>query len=292
MLKVVSYYVKSETGTHFTFWEDGIAKALLSLLGGCTFCPVKGDFRVADDNFDLAYCQPSLFPDRRPARFVFSFLSDYRGHERRIANWIDRVKPDFLFCLQQKPDALVEYGKNRGCRVEFLPWFVFEFPQLEKKSIEIMCSGCVDPFVYPSRRKIFNYLSQPCFQQRAVLSCSADFGRYPLGNDDYRKLIVKTRYYASGGIYDQWIPPKYYEVMNYGACLLSFSMPYMKECGFVDGETYIELKSIDEIATIINSDRYLQIGISGQKMVRQLHSAQARAKKIRELYDEFVGSRA
>ena len=142
MLRVSSYYVKSEPGIHFTFWEDGIAKALMELLGECTFFPVSNDVQVVqvtDDNFDLAYCQPWLIPSRRPARFVFSFLSDYAGHEQQIASWIDKVKPNIFFCLQQKPAALVEYARSRGCLVELLPWFVFEFPQSEEKTVDIIC---------------------------------------------------------------------------------------------------------------------------------------------------------
>lgn len=287
--RVVSYYIKSVPGTHFTFWEDGIGKNLPSLLGECKLHSITGEYHVADNNYDIAYCQPWGIPDRRPAKFVYSFLSDYPGHERQIAEWIDRVRPTLLCCLQQAPPELVSFGRKRGCRVELVPWFVTTSEPVIEKAIDIMCSGCVDPAAYPSRRRIFDYLSHSRFSGRAALSCSDSFGCYPMGNDEYRSTILKAKYYASGGIYDTWIPPKYYEALNSGACLLSFPMPHMEECGFVDGETFIQLRSLEDIDRAVDSERWRTIGPRGREMVGSRHTVKARAKRILEIYHEFAG---
>lgn len=289
-LRVASYFISSLPQTHFAFWEHGIGRLLPTKLGEASLSSYSADrISVADGDFDMAYCQPWGIPNRRPAKFIYSFLSDYRGHERQISEWVDRVRPDLLGCLQQAPPELVDFGRKRGCRVELLPWFVSAPEPVREKMFDIMCSGCINPAIYPSRNRIFGRLSRPDFRGRATLSCSATFGRYPLGADEYRRAIGAARYYASGGIYDQWIPPKYYEALNYGACLLSFPMPHMKECGFVDGETFIELKSVEDIAAIVDSDRHLRIGSQGREMVWRRHSVNARAKRILEIYHELIG---
>ena len=96
-LKISSYFGLSDPGTHFDFWERGIGRLLPTKLGEAHLFPYSGErIGVTDDSFDIAYCQPWGIPDRRPARFVYAFLSDHRFHEKQIAEWIWGYRWDWI----------------------------------------------------------------------------------------------------------------------------------------------------------------------------------------------------
>lgn len=289
-MRVISYYQKAHPDEHFRFWENGIGVALPALLGDrVKYIELKDcwpDYLIEDDDYDIAYCQLFCIPRKRPAKFIYTFLSDYISHEAELASWIDRVKPNLIACLQHMPDELVDFGKSRGCIVKFLPWFILRKEEYVEKDIEGMCTGCVDPGVYRRRSEIYRFLLN---KQRAdiVLSCSDKFGNYPLSNDEYIMYLRRAKYYFSGGIYDHFVPPKYYEACNVGACLVSFEMPKMDKIGFVDGKTYLKLSNLHDIDRILDSQEYLEIGKSAQRMIHEHHTVWRRAEQILEIYHEL-----
>jgi hypothetical protein len=290
-LNVVSYHGPGTPEAHWNFWYDGIGIALQEKIGrtrhvvvtknNFEFYPVHGDF-------DIAYIQKPRVPkgEKRPAKFIYSFVSDYFGDEKRTKEWMKKVRPDLMGCLQYCPDELVRFGKSIGCRVELVPWFVTDKESyVEDKKITAMCTGCIDN-AYSKRKLIYNYLKK-LNRKDVVLSCGS-FGKYPLPNDEYQRKIKKTKYYFSGGIHDRFIPPKYYEVCNNGACLVSHELPLMEQFGFVDGETYVKIFNLNEINKVLDSDMYKEIGKAGREMVQKRHTVEARAKKIIEVFRDAV----
>jgi len=289
-MRVVSYYrdVDDRSKYHFLDWIEKIGEALPLELGDAKLVKLSGlNYNIEDDEYDIAYCPIFYFPNKRPNCFVYAFLSDYRGYEDRVKDWIEKVKPDLLCMLQQLPSDLIDFAGKHGCRVELLPWFVVNRHEenQDERNIHVMCSGCIDEN-YPFRKKIFNHLSSDK-KHNVVLSCSGEFGRYRLSNDEYRSAIRRTRYYASGGIFDSLMPPKYFEVANYGCCLLSPILPYMERCGFIHNDTYISIESTDDIDKWIDTDACIKIGKAAQEMVQEKHSVKTRARQIIDLYNEL-----
>lgn len=284
-MKVISYYkdVPDRSKYHFLDWITNMGEALPKEIGDAKLVKLDAlSYDIDDGEYDIAYCPMFYFPNRRPKCFVYSFLSDYKGYEGKVKDWLSRVRPDLLCMLQQMPQDLVDYANKIGCRVELVPWFVLDRkPYLDKEFLG-MCSGCIDPKQYPGRRAVYDYLAAKKFD--GVTLSGGPFGKYPLSNEKYIEHISKTKYYMSGGIYDSLIPPKYYEVCNYGCALICRDMPFMERCGFIDGKTYIRIERPEEIEEILKTDAWLEIGKNAQKMVHENHTVAQRAAQILDVY--------
>jgi hypothetical protein len=182
--------------------------------------------------------------------------------------------------------SLVEQCSRYDCKVLFMPWFNSSKEKdwgLER-DIAAMSTGKIGG-TYPFRDATFKYL-ESLKRSDIVLSGNPHGSIFRLNDGEYRNALRRCRYYVTGGIYDIQIPPKYYEVCNFGACLVSPELPMMKEAGFVDGETYIKINSIDDIPKVIDSDAWKEIGVNGRTMVHGLHSIEARALNIASAYLE------
>ena len=312
MIEILSFMTEpNPTREHYTFWRDGICKALCEKLGEiiCLEKGVKtavdyeiipwggGQFKVESKYHDIAFVPYSWHPDKRPADFIFTFASDIEGYEEQMINWQDHVKPNLIGCLQDMPGWLGKWGKENGCKVIKLPWFVYkDIEYNEERDIVAFCSGAIGN-TYPMRTKIYHELNQlknintEFLEGDIILSCG-DFGKYPLSTGEYNETLKKSRYYCSGGIKDRMIPPKYFEAMNAGCCLITPSLDWFKELGFVDCRTHIEIKNPDEIKSLIQSSHWYEIGREGKKFVEKNHTVTNRAKRILEIYNEYVGRKS
>lgn len=290
------------------YWEDVVGIALQQQMilaageggdslvlsprphGFDSFDRMDYDFLGNETEFDLAYCQLFEVPKRRPAKIIYTILSDYLGMQDVLEDFLMRARPNFLISLQYpNPDLAVQCEKY-GCKVIMLPWFNERNNQaFGTKTITAMCTGKMGG-TYPRRDEIFKAL-EALNRQDVVLSGITDPTKghaFKLTNEQYQQALASTKYYFSGGIYDFQIPPKYFEVCNYGACLVSPPLPQMEACGFVDGQTYIKLDSDEQIPGILDSEAWMKIGLAGQAMVHKRHSMQQRAKDILEVYNDTI----
>ena len=244
--------------------------------------------------YDIAYCQLFESPLTRPADWIYSIISDYLGMEACVEEFLDKTRPNLMISFQyplDPPDGrsnLVEQCANYGCKVKFMPWFnESNVPWMGfDRNIAAMCTGKMGG-TYPWRDRIYKYL-EGLNRPDVVLSGNPSGSVFPLSTADYQNSLQHCRYYVTGGIYDIQIPPKYYEVCNYGATLVSPELPMMEEAGFVDGETYIKIESLEEIPDIINSEAHRIVGPAGREMVQKRHSINARAEDIANAYKEDV----
>lgn len=252
----------------------------------------RQDYDVADGDFDIAYCQLFEVPRKRPARWVYSIISDYIGMEALLEDFLTRARPNLLISFQYplvpppgRPN-LVTQCEAHNCRVVFLPWFnVSNEPiWLDEKDVAGMCSGKMGG-TYPNRDAIYKYL-ETLGRSDILLSGNPHGSTFRLSDEQYQSALRRCRYYFSGGIYDIQIPPKYYEVLNYGACLVSHELPMMAEVGLVPNETYLRIRSVQEIPAILDSDRWRDIGKRGQRLAHERHNMTARAVQIAEIYRE------
>lgn len=290
------------------YWQEDVGIRLQAEIGRCLGAEVtyharphgRDSFDVREFNpgmgFDAAYVQLFDPPMVRPAKVVWSIISDYVGMEEVLERFLERVKPDFIIAFQYptnpptriesvpniRPQNLIHQCEKHGCKVYHRPWFntvshaEFGF----KRDIAAMCTGKMSG-TYPHRDAIFKYLER---MQRddIVLSGNPHGSTFNLSDEDYHTGLCRARYYVTGGIYDFQVPPKYYEVANYGATIVSFDMPMMGFVGFVPGQTYVQIRSLEEIPAVLESDVWKRIGREGRAMVHRRHSMEIRAAQIAE----------
>jgi len=290
-MKVLSIHGPGSKAAAWNTWYTHMGIALPEAIGDTTHIVDRGqgtweggtytmDLGIEED-FDIAYIQPFIVPTKRPAPFIYTFVSDYQkvSGALKMKKWIKDVRPNLVGSLQTIPNEFVEYGKKYGCLVKLIPWFVIEkLPFIEEKEITAMCTGVIGGS-YPNRTQINNYLKN-LNRKDVVAVCGKDRTNFSLSNEKYEYLISRTKYYMSGGIHNQYIPPKYYEVCNAGACLVSHGMPLMEQCGFIDGKTYIKINDMNDIKKVLRDSRWQEIGKAGQKMIQDKHTVDVRAKEI------------
>lgn len=250
----------------------------------------RTDYDVVDGEFDIAYCQLFEVPKTRPAKWIYSIISDYISMESVLEDFLARTKPNVLISFQYplnppegKPN-LVHQCEAHGCKVVWLPWCnaIREPISHVERDIPAMCTGKIGG-TYPNRDAIYKAL-EAMGRSDIVLSGNPHGSTFDLSDDGYHDALRRCRYYFSGGIYDIQIPPKYYEVLNYGATLVSHELPMMAEAGFIPDLTYIRLENLSEIPDIISSDKYKTIGPQGKVMVDTNHGLEARAMDIADVW--------
>lgn len=303
MLKILSVHGQGNPNAAWNSWYTHMGIALPETLGKTTHVIdtnqgkwVGGletgtytlDLEIKN-NFDMAYIQPFIIPTKRPAPFIYSFVSDYQNKrdELKIKKWIENVRPNFIGSLQTISKEFIDFGKKYNCLIKLMPWFMIEkFPYIEKKDITAMCTGVISNS-YSNRTRINNYLKN-LNRKDIVAVCGSDRTNFELSNEKYEHFISRTKYYMSGAIYDRYIPPKYYEVCNVGACLVSHETFLMKQCGFINGKTYIKINNINDIQHILKDDlKWKEIGKRSQEMIQENHTVDVRAKQIMEIYENI-----
>jgi hypothetical protein len=256
----------------------------------------RTDYDVKGGPFDIAYCQLFESPTSHPAEWVYSIISDYISMEGVLEEFLDKTRPNLLISFQyplvppkDRPDLVLQCSRY-DCKVLFMPWFNAnnKVESALDRDVVAMCTGKMGG-TYPFRDAVYNYL-KTLNRDDIVLSGNPNGSVFPLNNDDYQNRLFRCRYYITGGIYDIQIPPKYYEICNYGATLVSHELPMMKEAGFVDGETYIKIDKVEDIDEVIKSDAYKTVGPAGRDMVQQYHSIRGRAHEIQNAYIEDIES--
>ena len=280
-----------------TYWRETIGERLMGLLEGDLVLDLHEGGRnrreivrypVRKEKADIAYCELFDIPDERPGDFVFGIISDFLGMEEELEYWLGEVHPNVLFALQYWRDDLVELCGRYGCRVVRFPWFVeTREPYNPDKTLLVFMSGMIGP-AYPARTSMAKVLSSlknnTPDNSEIVVEMTDSHHAYQLTLDQYRENLRRSRFVASTGVYDIQIPPKHYEICNYGACLISPFIAHMDEVGFVDGETFLAVKNPLHILEHLRAGEFETIAKAGQRMVQERHTIGVRAATIMEEY--------
>lgn len=302
-MKVISYYKTDKPDNMsmggFGYWEQVVAKELMALVGDVILVSRIGpsnshdvrEYDVIDGHFDIAYCELFDIPKKRPADFVFSIISDYIRMESELENWLDKTRPNVLFTCQYFRTDLANLCDKYNCECYIFPWFVNSRPEyINKKVLAGFMTGVIG-VCYPQRTIISRHL-ESLGRDDTIVSMSSNHRDYPFDVATYRHHLSTTRFSFSGGIYDFQVPPKYYEICNHGAVLVSCPMTVMEILGFVDGETYVALNRLEDLADLLNSTdsdgKYETIALAGQRMVRKRHTIENRADTIVDLYNKII----
>jgi len=295
MLKIASYYkVKSDwVGCGCSdYWSDLIGQQLPAMLGDVKCFPRPyavdshhtKDYEISDEDFDINYLQLFDLPNRRPTGFVYSIISDVIGLEYEFILWLDRVRPDVIFTVQDYRDILIDLCKSFNCRCIYSPWCVGDYPAEynPNRDIKALMTGAIG-MCYPRRTDIHKCLSQWKLPDM-IIKGMPDRNNPPMTLEQYRERLNRSRYYISGGVWDFEIPPKYYEVAAFGACLISHDMPMMEQSGFIDGYTYRKIEKVEDIPAILESDDWINMGQNARQMVLNNHLVSNRAQAVLEAY--------
>jgi len=296
-VRVASYYkyvvVEQEGLGNANYHTDIIGKKLQQLLGEATFVGrMPGadsrdvrQYDILDGDFDINHLQLFDLPHKRPKGFVYTTISDYLRLEPELDRWLNKVRPDVLFPLQHYRQDIINHCERYNCKCVLLPHFLIKKPPyIKEKKITAYMSGAWG-MNYPLRTTIARYLKN-LNRKDISINMTNDQHNYAFTDKEDHTNLSVSKYVFSGGVYDFQIPPKYFDICNCGACLVSFDMPMMAECGFVDGKTYIKLNSLEDIDQIIASGRWREIAPAGQKMVQGRHMIEKRAEQILRVYNE------
>jgi len=127
MLKISSYYSPSVEPEPFwtlarnieQFLPITIAKVFQSTINLIAITEEK--YITVNDFYDISYCKIFSIPDKRPAKFIYTFLTQYIGSEGKVRTWIRKTKPNLIYCFKDIPQDLVFYGNVLKCKMELLP---------------------------------------------------------------------------------------------------------------------------------------------------------------------------
>jgi len=288
-LHIASFYLPASESDHFKFWETGIATALPRAMStSVTPHPISSDrlceeYEVPREFYDIAYCQLYAVPKHRPAEYVYTFVSDY--YESQLKSWTKLVRPNLVCFLQEVPRDFEAFASDLGIKCAFIPWFVESVPEWNPdRDVSVMCSGCVN-HNYPLRRIVSQYVATKKFP-KSVVSCSSTFGNYALTTDEYERALASAKYYASGGVFDRLVPPKYFEAAAAGAAIITFDMAKLGELGFEDGVTCCKIRSLEQIDALIESDAWKTVGKNARDLVAARHTVAARARDLLKIIEE------
>jgi hypothetical protein len=305
-MKVISYYKylkagqtgMSEAGIGAGHWRtETCGIAIAKMLGDVTLVPREHgqsmrdikDFMPVVGEFDIAYVDPFEVPigcsGHRPGKIVYGILHDYIELEEYFKRYLDLLRPDYVFGVLYHKQDIYDICKFYGCQYIYWPYFVNEIPEYNgNRDLTAMCTGAWGQ-VYPQRTAVAKFLAG-MNRPDIFVGMTNNQMIYHLSDDEYHNKLLRTKYYLSGGIFDWQIPAKYFEACSYGCCLVCFESPKMAELGFVDGVNYIKLNSVDEIPSIIDSDRYKEIGRSAVEFVRERHTIKQRFETLRNVLNE------
>lgn len=108
----------------------------------------------------------------------------------------------------------------------------------------------------------------------------------------FKDILEKTKYIYTDGSAILLPIRKFFEIPANGAVLFATAFKNAKEAGFIDGETYVECsyENIIEKIEWLESDskEALKIAKSGQEMIWELHSTNARVKHLKEAFDKIL----
>lgn len=127
MLKISSYYSpKSESEPFWKLMQNveqllPIAIADVSQSTVDLIAITEEKFITLNDLYDISYCKMFSNPDKRPANYIYTLLIQYTGKEGKVRTWMQKVRPNLVYCLKDVPKDLVSYGNVIKCKIEQLP---------------------------------------------------------------------------------------------------------------------------------------------------------------------------
>ena len=81
-------------------------------------------------------------------------------------------------------------------------------------------------------------------------------------------------------------PLEYVEAASAGAAVVSFGSKELRAAGFVAGDSFCELKSVEEIDALVASGSWKTVGERGRLIVEERHTVAKRARELLKIINE------
>ena len=278
-----SFYLATELKkqTELVLWhQDGYIKKILSLL------PFKPDFILLND-FKPDYCPiiRGLDEVSIPKGIIMHDLH-YKKAKRK--QFIDKSNIHYIFTHYKS--AFMEWFPEYSDRMIWFPHHVntniFRDYQVEK-TINWLMMGAEYPELYPVR----NRMKSSMMREEGFLSYSHPGYRElsPKDNtvligENYAKEINRAKMFLTCDSKYKFPLLKYFEVLACNTLLLATGSEELRELGFIDGETYVEVNehNFKEKAYyyLKHADERITVSKNGFKMVQAKHSTEQRVQEL------------
>ncbi|WP_349410289.1 glycosyltransferase family protein [Pseudalkalibacillus sp. SCS-8] len=155
-----------------------------------------------------------------------------------------------------------------------------------EKDIDILMMGSLIPHLYPLRLRMFQKLKLhpgfKYFDHPGYKGIPAD-NRYVTG-PRYAQTMNRAKIFLTCDSIYKFPVLKYYEALACRTLLLASGSAELKDLGFIDKETYVEVNETDFYEKIMfylkNESERNRIALNGMKLVQQKHTTQIRAKEL------------
>jgi Glycosyl transferases group 1 len=207
---------------------------------------------------------------------------------------IQKEKPSLIFSHYR--DAFKKWFPNHADK---LVWFPHHVPSdiFRKyhvpKDIPLLLIGATFPHLYPFRHMITQKLSQnPHFVHHSHPGYG--YVRKGLAGENYAREISRAKIFLTCDSIHHFPLLKYFEVLACGTLLAAPGSQELKDLGFIDGKTFVEINEVnfkEKIDYYLNNkilcDPIIQNGI---ELIWKRHTTAIRAKEMVQIIQQFIAN--
>lgn len=286
----VKFITRSYDGHIFNFVKDAVEKRNIP--------PLLNDINPED--YDIVFTDSIFaFTTENWKRFsnvptVSLFEDQHNDFTRKyIRDTFDEF--GFSHYLVRYRDATDKY--NPYLRKRPVYWFPHSIPhelfhdyRLPKTTDVLQVGRLTRP--YPFRVKIYKALKGQSYYRRIERPEETDGKKWPIG-EDYAKLLNESKISFSTRLEHGYPVLKYFEIPACNCLLMANSVPEMKDLGFIDGETYVELTDKSNIRKEVeyylkHEDERLKISNAGFHLIHNKHTTELRAKQFIAIMNDIL----
>ena len=261
-------------------WEhDGDLNDILTTIG------IKPSFILLND-FKRDYCPliSGLSKSPVPVGSIFHEVK-YKPFRRKQFYENENIKHLFVHYRDASLRFLPELKERYIWFPHHVPLSIFK-DYGEKRTINILMLGSMLKKVYPERVSFyeqlkgesgFSYHEHPSYQELSGTSAG-------LSGEGYARQIARSKLFVTCDSIEKLPVMKYFESLACRTLLLASGSDELKELGFIDGETFVEVnkENVLEKANFYLSnhqERERIIG-NGYRLIKDCHSTEKRVTNL------------
>ncbi|MBD0379945.1 glycosyltransferase [Paenibacillus sedimenti] len=225
-----------------------------------------------------------------------SFMDLHRNKEL-LLSFVKKNKIDLVFAHYR--NAFLRDYPQLADRFRWLPHHVYT-PVFKdygyKKTIDYLLMGAINKNVYPLRFKIYKqmkyvkgfvYHSHPGYRNFTKQEEQKIFIA-----DGFAKEINRAKIFFTDHLIYNYPIAKYFEVLACNTLLLANGSKELRDLGFIDGVTYVEINKDNFIRKaqyyLKHEEERKEIARRGYQMVRSQHSTEIRAQQFADELKRYL----
>jgi len=217
----------------------------------------------------------------------------------------ERHKFDLLLAFYWGDGISDEYKKRTKIPVEWLPLSTdIDMLKAERKRIyDCFLSGCINPYIYPLRTKIYHYLKDSKLKSflNPIVNTESRLVDKEFPWKPYFEKIQQSKIYPFGspqldcfGHYWQYPISKYFEAMACETLVVANKPTDAKALHFVPDYNFVEVNEANfkqKIAYYLeNEEERKRIAKNARKTVEKHHSSRLRTKQLIKILEKHLYS--